>query len=306
MFAGFESQERSIETEYKHNATPLSSITSERTYKTSPGSTKRRRLSNDYYDESQQQRDRYQSDNGRRSPMTATYGFDSAIASPISRQESLRSAPDSKAFSGHGSPYIPVPGREQSILSIPERRAPPFHSPISEPSCTIHRPNLPNLTTPDRSYDRSYSQTPGGRYGDYPSRNEYPRNDYPRSEYALETSRSYHQHKYTTSHDTSYASSQSDYGYQQPRNQSHSGPPSYQLNQGQTPFTNGHHPGNYNSAAYPAQDMGDSKPRKRRGNLPKPTTDILTNWFINHLEHPYPNEEEKQLLMSSTGLQLSK
>ncbi|KAB8291539.1 hypothetical protein EYC80_006340 [Monilinia laxa] len=311
MFSGFESQERPMDPEYRHNATPYSPAPTERTYNTSPGSNKRRRLSNDYYDEElQQQQDRYQSGSSSRSPMTAAYGYDSATTSPVSstaRRESLRSVPDTRAYSNQESPYLSRSAREQSILSITERRAayqdhhtsrPPFHSPISEPSSTTYRPNLPCITTPDRSHDRSYSQTPAGRsHNDHPSRNEYTR-----SEYALEASRAY-QHSYNTTHET-YAASQSDYGYQQPRNQPYSSS-SYQLNHGQTPFTNGHHSGNYASSPYQTQDLGDSKPRKRRGNLPKPTTDILTGWFVNHLDHPYPNEEEKQLLMRQTGLQLN-
>ncbi|KAI9641425.1 homeodomain super [Ciborinia camelliae] len=138
---------------------------------------------------------------------------------------------------------------------------------------------------------------------DYPPGNDYPRKDYLRSEYALEGSRSYNQNNYATSHDTSHASSQSNYGYQQPRNQPYSVP--YQLSQGPTPFTNAHHSGNYSPATHQTQDMEDSKPRKRRGNLPKPTTDILNAWFSSHLDHPYPNEEVKQLLMRQTGLQLN-
>lgn len=51
---------------------------------------------------------------------------------------------------------------------------------------------------------------------------------------------------------------------------------------------------------------GDSKQRKRRGNLPKETTDKLRAWFVAHLHHPYPTEDEKQELMRQTGLQLSK
>ncbi|KAK3368187.1 homeobox domain-containing protein [Podospora didyma] len=50
---------------------------------------------------------------------------------------------------------------------------------------------------------------------------------------------------------------------------------------------------------------GDYKQRKRRGNLPKPTTDILRSWFLAHLSHPYPSEEEKQELMRQTGLQMN-
>lgn len=49
----------------------------------------------------------------------------------------------------------------------------------------------------------------------------------------------------------------------------------------------------------------ENKPRKRRGNLPKDTTDKLRTWFLNHLEHPYPTEDEKQQLMDSTGLQMN-
>jgi len=48
-----------------------------------------------------------------------------------------------------------------------------------------------------------------------------------------------------------------------------------------------------------------SKQRKRRGNLPKETTDRLREWFLAHLEHPYPTEEEKQGLMRGTGLQMN-
>jgi hypothetical protein len=49
----------------------------------------------------------------------------------------------------------------------------------------------------------------------------------------------------------------------------------------------------------------EGKQRKRRGNLPKETTDILRAWFISHLQHPYPTEDEKQELMRLTGLQMS-
>ncbi|KAK8082503.1 hypothetical protein PG996_001284 [Apiospora saccharicola] len=51
---------------------------------------------------------------------------------------------------------------------------------------------------------------------------------------------------------------------------------------------------------------GDNKQRKRRGNLPKETTDKLRAWFVAHLHHPYPTEDEKQSLMRQTGLQMSK
>lgn len=50
---------------------------------------------------------------------------------------------------------------------------------------------------------------------------------------------------------------------------------------------------------------GDGKQRKRRGNLPKETTDKLRSWFVAHLHHPYPTEDEKQELIRQTGLQMN-
>lgn len=49
----------------------------------------------------------------------------------------------------------------------------------------------------------------------------------------------------------------------------------------------------------------DSNGRRRRGNLPKPVTTILRNWFHEHLDHPYPSEEDKQMLVTRTGLSIS-
>lgn len=101
------------------------------------------------------------------------------------------------------------------------------------------------------------------------------------------------------------------YGYQQPRGQSYSGPSvSYSLSHERTPFSVGHHaayPGGvYGYGGLDSGDVNDSKQRKRRGNLPKETTDKLRAWFIAHLQHPYPTEDEKQELMRQTNLQMSK
>lgn len=55
-------------------------------------------------------------------------------------------------------------------------------------------------------------------------------------------------------------------------------------------------------------DLGDpidSRSKRRRGNLPKPVTDILRAWFHEHLDHPYPSEEDKQIFMTRTGLSIS-
>ncbi|KAK4184179.1 pah5 homeobox protein encoded by the pah5 protein [Podospora australis] len=77
-----------------------------------------------------------------------------------------------------------------------------------------------------------------------------------------------------------------------------------------TPFTNS----TYNTAYQDYMRVGDmgtmslngeNKQRKRRGNLPKETTDKLRAWFVAHLSHPYPSEDEKQELMRQTGLQMN-
>ncbi|OJJ40719.1 hypothetical protein ASPWEDRAFT_166783 [Aspergillus wentii DTO 134E9] len=52
-------------------------------------------------------------------------------------------------------------------------------------------------------------------------------------------------------------------------------------------------------------DSIDPKNKRRRGNLPKPVTDILRAWFHDHLDHPYPSEEDKQMFMTRTGLSIS-
>ncbi|KAL9603942.1 MAG: hypothetical protein Q9219_000880 [cf. Caloplaca sp. 3 TL-2023] len=49
-------------------------------------------------------------------------------------------------------------------------------------------------------------------------------------------------------------------------------------------------------------DVGEKSSKKRRGNLPKSTTDVLRAWLHDHLDHAYPNEEQKQQLIRQTGL----
>jgi hypothetical protein len=70
-----------------------------------------------------------------------------------------------------------------------------------------------------------------------------------------------------------------------------------------------HSPHQVNGAPYSnfglLSDAGDSRSKKRRGNLPKPVTDILRAWFREHLDHPYPSEDDKQKLIARTGLTIS-
>jgi hypothetical protein len=45
--------------------------------------------------------------------------------------------------------------------------------------------------------------------------------------------------------------------------------------------------------------------RKRRGNLPREATEILREWFIQHIDSPYPSEDEKQQMAEITSLNMS-
>ncbi|MCJ1400795.1 hypothetical protein MMC11_004003 [Xylographa trunciseda] len=71
-----------------------------------------------------------------------------------------------------------------------------------------------------------------------------------------------------------------------------------------SPFSNGSS-GSYSLAFDGPSEQGDGKQKRRRGNLPKTVTDTLRVWFTEHIAHPYPTEEEKQILMSQTGLSIS-
>lgn len=57
----------------------------------------------------------------------------------------------------------------------------------------------------------------------------------------------------------------------------------------------------YPIMGYPSHANG----RRRRGNLPKPITDILRRWLQDHLDHPYPSDEQKQIFIQRTGLTIS-
>lgn len=52
-------------------------------------------------------------------------------------------------------------------------------------------------------------------------------------------------------------------------------------------------------------DANDPRSKRRRGNLPKQVTDILRAWFHDHLNDPYPTEEDKQMFIARTGLSIS-
>ena len=49
--------------------------------------------------------------------------------------------------------------------------------------------------------------------------------------------------------------------------------------------------------------VSESQP-KRGGKLPKPITDMLKSWLLDHADHPYPTEEEKRKFCEYTGLDI--
>ncbi|CAI4054216.1 hypothetical protein SUVZ_16G1100 [Saccharomyces uvarum] len=57
----------------------------------------------------------------------------------------------------------------------------------------------------------------------------------------------------------------------------------------------------------PIPEFEDSKSKKkqnsgRRSNLPKETVQVLNTWLLNHLNNPYPTQQEKRELLIKTGL----
>lgn len=45
-----------------------------------------------------------------------------------------------------------------------------------------------------------------------------------------------------------------------------------------------------------------SKPLPFKSKLPKKATDVLRQWFLSNLKHPYPTHEDKEVLSKATGL----
>jgi hypothetical protein len=87
------------------------------------------------------------------------------------------------------------------------------------------------------------------------------------------------------------------------RHTPYSNRPSVQLDRSPFCTSASHHPAPLEMGMDYYEPSRGSK--RRRGNLPKPVTDLLRSWLTDHLTHPYPTEEEKQMLMVQTGLSIS-
>ncbi len=217
---------------------------------------------------------------------------------PVEDKSSSRSCYDSKPI--YQLPIHAGPPSSRSSYS-PSTLNPPPASPYSttstdtrwEYSSSSSRDShsLPAPPTPysSLSSSRSSSYAPSGNYrkGDPVYGGQYP-GDAPGRD-----ARSAGMPAYQQLH-PSYQSVQ--YGYPPP-------PPPPNGNYAVSHHCqSGYHNG---STQFESDESGGHAPRRRRGNLPRDTTDMLKQWFADHLAHPYPTEDEKQMLCRQTGLQMT-
>ncbi|KAH8153157.1 uncharacterized protein LAJ45_02744 [Morchella importuna] len=117
-------------------------------------------------------------------------------------------------------------------------------------------------------------------------------------------------HRYSTSSTPPYQSSSPGQLYspyyshptysQPPRNPGYSSTQPMMMDN-RSPFSTGGH-----SVDMTMDHFDHGRPgKRRRGNLPKHVTDLLRGWLNDHLHHPYPTEDEKQMLMAQTGLNIN-
>jgi hypothetical protein len=213
-----------------------------------------------------------------------------------SRAQSVAPSPTERNQSGYfaGEPWNKS-SREVShqASTLHAMRSPPKFESLGND----YRPTLPSLPSLTLERGGSVPRGPGNW-----------------SEYALDASWSsaqsnvhYSSSTFSTPLSASSSSQQSEYfGYEQPRGQPYSSPSMYGQQQmcERSPFASR---GYFSERPEICETSGmeATKHRKRRGNLPKDTTDKLRAWFVAHLHHPYPTEDEKQELMRQTKLQMS-
>jgi hypothetical protein len=58
----------------------------------------------------------------------------------------------------------------------------------------------------------------------------------------------------------------------------------------------------------PIQDDNTGEERAKKGaaaaRFPRSTTKVLKDWLLQHADHPYPTDEEKELLKQETGISI--
>lgn len=241
-----------------------------------------------------------------------TYHF----PSPVDTQEQCAEKPrlNYNNYSESSSPYSPsslpsAPASTSQMSSFPSSLSPDLRqhaqyvesddwssspSAIARPSST---PNHPSLTVPLKYEDglrhSSFSAPIGqqqmftnpNRISGQQDRRPYPPGtqkseewSFPNQEFAMPPS------------NPSYSSTSTPLSPPQPPPPSAIPPPSSPLSRSQQPI--------------PTSTLVD-RPTKKRGKLPKETTDYLKAWLHRHSDHPYPSEEEKKQLCHATGLSMS-
>ena len=173
---------------------------------------------------------------------------------------------------------------------------PPHGDVTDRPDLRHPRPSLPPSTRPFEQDVHSPYRPSEGPHDGYHGRVPPPPQAHVRTQ--------------STEHPPSYRGDYPYSSYQPPGRFAASAPSSTSAYE-RTPFTTPPYAmpyqeyGRFGGDMGPGGLVGETKQRKRRGNLPKETTDKLRSWFVAHLQHPYPTEDEKQELMAQTGLQMS-
>lgn len=186
----------------------------------------------------------------------------------------------SSSQSYYGRPTLATGRSQQSLPRITEinlTQSTPSYSPRSQ----VPR-QQPNgfYSSPTDPLDITYNKTPQSSYASSFAQTQYstPRSTYPiNTASGLATS-------YTTLDQWSPVEPYCTYP------NGHSWPPSMSCQTG---------------SGYVNSDTASMGTRRRRGNLPKHVTDILRAWFQEHLDHPYPTDEDKQMLIVKTQLTIS-
>ena len=186
-------------------------------------------------------------------------------------------------------PVKPASYNSTSLSTSPSRSG----SPILLPQPNSYPINGGAST--DRNYYNNQKSLPIA-YGNSNGNGSYPHSSRPTGSHQQTSYGCYSQRRSSSPPrqlmHPSYASVHQEYAY--------SSGPYYD----RSPFSgggNGSYPMNFEAIS----DHGDGKQKRRRGNLPKAVIDTLKSWFTEHIAHPYPTEEEKQILMAKTGLTIS-
>lgn len=140
------------------------------------------------------------------------------------------------------------------------------------------------------------------------------------SDYALDSSRPSHLahrpiHPSFSQQSNGYGNAeQNSYGYQHSRMPTHPNQSTFHNHpthghpgtMERTPFSVQQFQAHQENPFYNGGIQEPGKVKKRRGNLPKESTDYLMTWFMEHWERAYPDEPLKLKFCEHTGMVLSK